>query len=140
MSVEFDFPIPPEIRDFRPEGNRLLVRTLDPEKSFGAIEIPDSVYQKPGAGIVVMVGPLVGTMNPNIGAADLIYQGQDLIGKVVTFSDHVGMSCKIHSWEGQYGGDWLLMMARDIMGYNLGPQPSAGDNSAGSAGSSLDKE
>lgn len=49
--------------NFKPLGNRVLIKRLKAQSSKGGILLPDSAQEKPKEGVVVAVGP--GKMNEN---------------------------------------------------------------------------
>ena len=117
LETKLGFPLPPEIHQFTPIGNRILVRRSErEEKTESGLHIPDNAQQPSSDGVVVKVGHLVGTANQDLGWAS-VPEG-DLVGKHVVFGQFSGSAIKFHAWDDTYGGEFLLMQVRDIWGFN----------------------
>ena len=114
------FAIPEEYWNFHPWGNRILVkRTPKEEVTKGGLFIPNTSQRKQSSGVVVKVGHTVGEVDDSFQTPGNVevhpdFQGPDMmIGVVVTFGEFTGQSLE----EG-YEGDWVLLMAMDILGHN----------------------
>lgn len=134
------FTIPDGIWKFTPWGNRIVVRRLPPQATFGQIEIPISAQRMISAGHIVEAGEGVGQLNDLPGQALLprrfyLPDGRTdldaLIGLVVTFTHWGGEAIKPsaeHSLvESDYDTEYLLIQAVDIWGDNEPEEPPAED-------------
>ncbi len=126
--------IAPEIFQMVPTGNLILVVVEPQPRSYGMIEIPDSVYKAPvGCGYIIGVGPYAGDENfalrATVGAIGIISQlPSDLLGAHVLFGQHTGVPIRTNMLEKKYeiedgGGQVLIMTSRDIQVIDLNPEP-----------------
>ncbi len=120
LEKDLGFSLPPEIHEFQPIGNRILVRRSEREtETEGGIVIPDNAQQPPAEGVIVKIGHLVSTgVNSEQGYCDLPYVPEALVGMHIVFGQFAGTCIKFHSWDETYGGEFLLMQSRDIWGFN----------------------
>ena len=120
------FEIPEEYWHFIPWGNRILVkRTPREEVTKGGLIIPNSSQRQQSSGTIVKLGHTVGLIYEDfqlpgqasvpevLGNGEGGFTPEDLVGVVVTFNEFVGQNLT----EG-YEGDWVLLMAMDILGHN----------------------
>ena len=90
---------------FRPLGDRVLVRRVDEEeKSRGGIIIPDTAKEKPQEGEVLAVGPGARNEDGDIVPLDV------KVGDRILFGKYAGSEIKVE------GEEHLIMREEDILG------------------------
>ena len=100
--------------NFRPLGDRVLVRRVDEEqKTRGGIIIPDTAKEKPQEGEVIAVGP----------------GGRDEDGERIEMDVKAGDRILFGKWSGSEvridGEDLLIMKESDILGVVEGREAAA---------------
>jgi chaperonin GroES len=92
------------MKNFRPLGDRVLVRRTDEVKQIGSIHVPDQAVERPQRGIVVAVGMGRFTDNGQYLPCDVA------VGDRVIFGKFMGSEIKLD------GEEHLLVREDDIMG------------------------
>lgn len=92
--------------NFKPLGNRVLVKRLKAQSSKGGILLPDSAQEKPKEGVVVAVGP--GKLNDN----GQMEQMNVKPGQTVLFGLYSGTEVKTSENDEEH----LILSEDDILG------------------------
>ncbi len=126
LEQKLGFPLPKQVLNFHPWGNKILVKRLKSEEKYkGTIYIPDSAKKMMTAGTIIKVGEDVGVAAA-IGVEPTLPLGfenhENLVGLIVTFNDFAGSAAIADADAGDpYATDFLLITLHDIMGHNTDP-------------------
>lgn len=113
--------LPAEVYAQQLTGRRILVAPQPVDEKWGLLWKPRSMTEREklqmGAGWVIAVGPLVGSVGaPHVAGSVLCDEPEDLLGRRILFKAYTGVALQLSQDEDEWGGSLVVMTDCDVLG------------------------